>query len=160
MSVFFHDCYPCSTIQVFEHLVVAFLTKGCKIQTVLLEDEQNFKRGMSKRGHKYKERIVPLWPLCLMGPKFFLSLIGSWFICLCWKCYLWYCRSLCIMNGYFYFKKNCFLHMAFKCLSLWSEGIKSIGVESKSGISLCGYVGSQMDKRSAYGFQCHLPWYL
>ena len=72
-------------------------------------------------------------------------------------CYLWYCRSLCIMNGYFYFKKNCFLHMAFKCLSLWSQWIKSIGVQSKSGISPCGYVGSQMDKDQLMGSSvtCH-----
>ena len=55
MSIYFPDYYPCSAMEVLGHCCkfgsrILDYFKGCKIKAVLLRDDQNFKRGISKRG--------------------------------------------------------------------------------------------------------------
>ena len=55
--------------------IVAEVTfKGSKMQSVLLGDEQNCKRGCQKGEIKYKEMTGLLWPLGLILSKIFLIL--------------------------------------------------------------------------------------
>ena len=142
MSIFFPDYYPCSAMQVLEHYGSSFFDqiKCYRMETVLLGDGQNenVKKGISniKKGlnhpdyYVYEIKDFPYQRLQVDVFAFARNLFS----------FLSYYMPLCITNGFFYFKKYCFIFMAFKCLSLKSEGLKSIGVQSKREISPCEYV--------------------